>query len=120
LKVSGGRGTREVTAGFDLEVMEAYVSRELAEAVGVPVDYGTAPWVQVNGRRINVAGFVALEVELDGYSVDWCFRILDDLDPALILGAAPMRSRHIVLNQVEKQVMLEKPAGDDKLKEGLS
>lgn len=114
--ITGDKGSLQVMGAFDLEVMETYVRRDVAERVGALVPYSKRPSVVLAGRDVEIREFLAVELSIDGESVDWSCRVVDALSQEVVIGACTMRGRHIVVDQVERKAIVENGSRPDELK----
>jgi len=111
VKVIGPQGSRKIEAIFDLKVMETYLRKDIADHIGTPFELSQPSKITLSNRdeELSVKHFMALEIELNGRALDWCFKVVDRLPHALVVGSTMMSSRHIVLDLINKDLLVESP-----------
>ena len=109
VRATGSQGTMEIEAVFDLKVMETYLRKDVADHIGTPFELSQPSKIQLSDQKeaLYVNHFMALEIEINGRALDWCCKVVDRLPHPLVVGSTMMSSRHIVLDLINKDLLVE-------------
>lgn len=115
VRVTGKKGSTFIEASFDLKVMGTYLRRNIADEIG-EVSQLSDPFIIKIGsslRAVSVKHFLAVEVNIDKTPLDWSCKVVDDLPYPLVIGSTFMSGRHIVLDLINEDLLVEKPKSPD-------
>ncbi len=111
VRVTGKKGSTVIEASFDLKVMGTYLRRNIADQIG-EVSELSEPFIIKVGpslRVVSVEHFMAVEIDIDETPLDWSCKVVDDLPYPLVIGSTFMSGRHIILDLINEDLLVEKP-----------
>jgi len=115
VRVTGKQSSTIIEASFDLKVMGTYLRRNIADEIG-EVSQLSEPFIIKLGpsnKDVTVKHFLAVEIDIDKTPLDWSCKVVDDLPYPLVIGSTFMSGRHIVLDLINEDLLVEKPKSPD-------
>jgi hypothetical protein len=117
IKLQGTNDSAEVRAVFALNIRETYIRLDIAKKLGRPTPCSRPLALKIAGseKRLPATHYMALEFDLDGHTVDWSCKVAPELPCETVIGNAMMSARRIVLDLVNKDLIVEKDEPEDVL-----